>query len=94
MKFNKTLKNGNRMNLVAFFMIALSIVYALVFASHGRQSQTQNPDRADADHTIGDTDGNKDGSNEDIQTSLPIPEYLHYITGKQTTKDTYTQKPL
>ena len=93
MKFNKTLKNGNLMKLVAFFMIALIIVYAIAFASHGRQSQTQDPDSGDADNTISDTDENKDG-NEDIQTSLPIPEYLHYITGKQTTKDTYTKKPL
>ena len=93
MNTNKHFKNGNLLKLVAFFMIAFIIVYAIAFAAHGWQSPTQDPDSDDAANKNGDVDENTDG-NQDVPTIAPTPEYLHYITGMATTKEVCTTKPL
>ncbi len=96
------LKNGNLAKLVAFFVITIVLTCTVAYAAGGWQQPGVNtPDNSD-DDTDGknppsvnvdeNTDGN--GTTEEPPEIKPIPEFLHYITGLEITKEVSYKKPI
>ena len=101
----KWLKNGNLAKVVAFFVIAVVLTCTVAYAASGWQSPNDEPDsgkNGEGNNTpsTDETDENKDGTNqdnsneEDTPVVKPIPEYLHYITGKEITLEQNYKKPI
>lgn len=80
----KSIKGGNLLRLVAFFVIAAILTCTVSFAAGGWQSFLQNePDSDDAANNVpdGDVDENIDGSIENGGEAVVTPILKHYLTG-------------
>ena len=98
------LKNGNLAKLVAFFVITIVLTCTVAYAAGGWQQPGNNNTPNDSDDDTDDTkspsvnvDENKeanDNSAEEIPEIKPVPEFLHYITGLEITKEENYKKPM
>lgn len=97
-------KNGNLAKAVAFFVIAVILVFIVAFASNSEIWQfpiNDDDNSGNAGDNNGDSDGNTNVTDDpnknpdgDIPVVNPIPEYLHYITGLEIEQDEAYIKPL
>ncbi len=92
----KLLKNGSLAKLVAFFLIAIVLTCTVALATSGWQSDADKTPESDETDKNGEVDENKGGNKEDenIPTVKPLPEYINYITGMETTQENSNKKPL
>ena len=99
----KRFKMGNLAKMVAFFLIATALTCIAAFAANGWQAQSDKPDSGKDQENSSNTnsDENQDGSTQggegnpsDTEVIAPTPEYLHYITGTETTMEDYYSRPL
>jgi len=95
-------KNGNLAKLVAFFVITVVLTCTVAYAAGGWQQpgETNTPDNSDDDTDDKEppsvnVDENKDNNNnvEEIPEAKPVPEFLHYITGLEISKEETYKKP-
>lgn len=96
-------KTGNLAKLVAFFVITIVLTCTVAYAAGGWQQPSEpipdnsddNTEPPDEDPSV-NADENKDGNEnkEDPPAPPPIPEYLHYITGLEITKEESYKKPI
>jgi hypothetical protein len=96
-------KTGNLAKLVAFFVITVVLTCTVAYAAGEWQQQ---PNDTTSDNSDDNTEPSDDPSvnvdenkteeppKEEIPEPPSIPEYLHYITGLEITKDESYKKPL
>ena len=92
----KTVKNGNLVKLVAFFLIATILIIAIVLSASGwQESPNPEPDSGNADTNNGNTDENTDGSGTSGDTTVLAPTHNHinYITGLPVSESESLIKP-
>lgn len=94
-----TPKTNSYARLIAFFLVAVTLICAFGFAANGWQSDTNNePDSGEADNVNGETDENKDGSDDTDKTPeepiAPEPKFYNPLTGLETNEHSSIKKPL
>lgn len=87
-------KNGNLPKLVAFFGIAMVLTCTVVYATAGLSWHTDSDSGNNGKTEDELSNGEFDTNNDFIQAIKPIPEYLHYITGLETTAEESFRKPI
>ena len=99
----KRFKIGNLAKMVAFFLIATILTCIVAFAASDWQSQSDKPDSGNDQSNDSNTnsDENNDGNTQgdgkpedDTPVVNSTPEYLHYLTGTETTMEDYYSRPL
>ena len=93
----KSLKTSSLLRLVALLLVAIVAICMVGFVAEGWQGDPQKqPDSGEADKNNGEADENKDGNGEQQITPAPPspPEFTHYLTGLEISKDEAGQKPL
>ena len=93
----KNSKNSSLAKLVAFFLIVIALICTVGFASDGWQSILEKPDNGnEGENADNNADGNNNGENsdpdgsenqEELPVVNPIPEYLDYLTGLESTQE-------
>ena len=95
----KTFKNGNLVKLVAFFILTVILSCTVAYAAQDWHGPTvSKPDdngKTEDNKPSGETDENTDGNTQNkVEASKPVPEFLHYITGLEITEEEQHIKPL
>lgn len=86
-------KNGNLAKLVAFFLIVTVLIMAIALSASGWQGDDKNePDSGDKP-TGENADENTDGEIPDSEEPK-APEYTHYISGLEISKEESLLRPL
>lgn len=92
----KRVKHSNLPKLVAFFLVVGVLTCTVAYAASGWNydilNSTLNNDNTNSDKT--DSSDKNDDDNTDVPVVLPIPEYLHYITGMEISPDRANDLPL
>ncbi len=97
-----TVKNGNLIKAVAFFVIIAIIALTLVIVANGWQDDTTMPDNSEADGEIQDTPTSGDADNDtppkqetpNTPQKPEQPMYLCPITGLESTEEISKSRPL
>ena len=101
-----TVKNGNLIKAVAFFVIIAILALTLVIVANGWQDDTMEPDNSEADGENSDTPASGDADNDTPPTQQPpqqntdipnepnLPSYLCPISGLESTEEISKSRPL
>lgn len=93
-----TNKSGGVGKLVAFFVIAVTMLLAFGLVADGWQLFDENePDSGKDADKGGETDENTDGNQENEGEDEPdvyIPQYTDILTGYETTEDASRERPI
>ncbi len=97
-----TVKNGNLIKAVAFFVIIAILALTLIIVANGWQDDTNEPDNSEADGDNTDTPTSGDADNDTPTTQQPpeppeepkVPMYLCPISGIETTEQISKSRPL
>ena len=78
-------KTSNYTRIIAFFLVAVTLLCIFGFAAEGWQPDQNESDSGKIDNSSDETDDNKE--NESQLPEIHIPEFLNSITGLETTEE-------
>ncbi len=90
----KSSKTSNHTRPVAFFLIAVTLIFTIGFAAGGWQSISNNQENSGE---VADESNKTDNNNNDIPPKEPeiyIPQYTNYLTGLEVSSEEANKKPI
>ncbi len=78
-------KSSNYTRIIAFFLVAVTLLCTFGFAAEGWQSEQNETDSGKIDNSSDETDNNKE--NEPQTPEVHIPEFMNHLTGLETTEE-------
>lgn len=85
-------KQGNYTRVIAFFLVAVTLICTFGFAAEGWQPEKNEDDSGKIDNSSDETDNNKE--NAPSSPEIYVPEFINVITGLETTEELSRNKTI